>query len=247
MTELTDLSETDADNTLITGANVAENCPPSGINNAIRNVAGLIRRAFKASIFRLRDTADQTKLLAFDLSGIATATTRTITAPDANLDLTGWATGQIRFPAAQVPSANANTLDDYEEGTWVPVVTFATPGNLSVTYTVRNGTYTKVGRVVTAAFNITTATFTHSTASGAMLVTGLPFTSLGVTGSTGGGYLGGYTKANYTMVSAAVDLSSTQIRFIASGSGQVATGLTTGDVPTGGSVNLYFTVTYEAA
>lgn len=82
MTELTDLSETDGDNVLITGANIAEGCPPSGINNAIRNLAGLIRRAFKASIFRLRDSTDQTKLLAFDLSGITTGTTRTLTVQD---------------------------------------------------------------------------------------------------------------------------------------------------------------------
>jgi hypothetical protein len=27
----------------------------------------------------------------------------------------------ITFPATQVPSADANTLDDYEEGTWTPV------------------------------------------------------------------------------------------------------------------------------
>ena len=87
MTELTDLSETDASNTTITTADIAEGCAPSGINNAIRNTLGLIRRAFKASIFRIRDTTDQTKLLAFDLSGIATATTRTITIPDYDMTL----------------------------------------------------------------------------------------------------------------------------------------------------------------
>ena len=35
----------------------------------------------------------------------------------------------ITFPATQSASTNANTLDDYEEGTWTPVLTFATPGN----------------------------------------------------------------------------------------------------------------------
>lgn len=82
MTELTDLSETDASNTTVTTADIAEGCAPSGINNAIRNTLGLIRRAFKASIFRVRDTTDQTKLLAFDVSGVTTATTRTMTVPD---------------------------------------------------------------------------------------------------------------------------------------------------------------------
>lgn len=37
--------------------------------------------------FRIRNTADQTKELAFDVSGVATATTRTIIMPNANVDL----------------------------------------------------------------------------------------------------------------------------------------------------------------
>ncbi len=90
------------------------------------------------------------------------------------LTLTG---GQIAFPAVQVPSANVNTLDDYEEGTWTPVVTFATPGNVNIAYGTRIGTYTKIGNQVTISFNISTSTFTHTTSSGAMLITGLPFTS----------------------------------------------------------------------
>lgn len=91
------------------------------------------------------------------------------------LTLTG---GQIAFPAVQIPSANVNTLDDYEEGTWTPVVTFATPGNVNVAYATRVGTYTKVGNLVTVGFIISTSTFTHTTASGFWLITGLPFTSL---------------------------------------------------------------------
>lgn len=84
MTELTDLSETDASNTTITSIDIDEGCAPSGMNNAVRNTLGLIRRAFKSSIFRLRDSTDQTKLLAYDLSALTTATTRTQIAPDEN-------------------------------------------------------------------------------------------------------------------------------------------------------------------
>jgi hypothetical protein len=57
------------------------------------------------------------------------------------INLTG---GQITFPATAVPSADANTLDDYEEGTWTPTLANLTVGNGIVT-----GTYTKVGDVVT--------------------------------------------------------------------------------------------------
>lgn len=67
--------------------------------------------------------------------------------------------GNYPFPATQVPSADANTLDDYEEGTWTP-----TPTNLTVvgtpTYT---GRYTKIGRIVNARILVTSTTNTSST------------------------------------------------------------------------------------
>jgi hypothetical protein len=53
----------------------------------------------------------------------------------------------ITFPATAVAATDANTLDDYEEGTW----TASFVPNTSGTITLSNdtGTYTKVGRVVT--------------------------------------------------------------------------------------------------
>jgi hypothetical protein len=57
----------------------------------------------------------------------------------------------ITFPATQVDATNANTLDDYEEGTWTP-----TPNN--GTFSSADGTYTKVGRLVTLTFDIVVGT-----------------------------------------------------------------------------------------
>lgn len=48
------------------------------------------------------------------------------------------------FPAVQVASADVNTLDDYEEGTWT--VTDASGAGL--TFTVINARYVKIGRMV---------------------------------------------------------------------------------------------------
>src|ERR1700743_2562665 len=62
--------------------------------------------------------------------------------------------GQIKFPATQNPSSDPNTLDDYEEGTWTPAFTFATPGNLSITYSLQSCYYTKIGRLVSVSFII---------------------------------------------------------------------------------------------
>ena len=78
----------------------------------------------------------------------------------------------ITFPATQSASSDANTLDDYEEGTWTPSVS-SQGGSLGST-TVNFATYTKIGRQVTASFKIKINSI--GTATGALYVT-LPFSS----------------------------------------------------------------------
>jgi len=80
----------------------------------------------------------------------------------------------IAFPATQVASADANTLDDYEEGTWTPVLNFggATTG---ITYTYQTGYYTKIGRAVLITGTIVLSS--KGSAVGTATITGLPFTS----------------------------------------------------------------------
>jgi hypothetical protein len=78
----------------------------------------------------------------------------------------------ITFPATQSASSNANTLDDYEEGTWTPTVEGSTsPGTGG--YTTQIGRYTRIGRVVTCQAYIA---WTSHTGTGNLYLTGLPFT-----------------------------------------------------------------------
>lgn len=85
MTEITDLSETDSANTEISTYSVDGNIANmSSTDNVFQAVLGLLKRSLKSSIWRLRDSTDQTKLLAFDLSGLTTTTTRTQIVPDEN-------------------------------------------------------------------------------------------------------------------------------------------------------------------
>jgi hypothetical protein len=53
----------------------------------------------------------------------------------------------VKFPATQVASADVNTLDDYEEGTWTPLINRISIDS-EVTYTTNEGKYTKIGRIV---------------------------------------------------------------------------------------------------
>lgn len=82
----------------------------------------------------------------------------------------------ITFPATQSASSDANTLDDYEEGTWTPSLGGTT------TYTTQNGKYTKIGNVVTYALEINVILL--GTGSN-FIVSGLPFTCSST--FTGGG------------------------------------------------------------
>jgi hypothetical protein len=54
----------------------------------------------------------------------------------------------ITFPATQSASSDANTLDDYEEGTWTPTL-IDNGFNNGATLSSATGTYTKIGRCVT--------------------------------------------------------------------------------------------------
>jgi len=77
----------------------------------------------------------------------------------------------ITFPATQSASSNANTLDDYEEGTWTPALDLSSGSATGGTFT---GTYVKVGRQVTLTIYASVGTATSASFGG---FTGLPFTS----------------------------------------------------------------------
>lgn len=74
----------------------------------------------------------------------------------------------IKFPASQSASSDANTLDDYEEGTWSPVCN-NTAG--TITYTA-SGDYTKIGRLVLVNMYIV---INSVSATGGLGISNLPF------------------------------------------------------------------------
>jgi hypothetical protein len=81
----------------------------------------------------------------------------------------------LTFPATAVASADPNTLDDYEEGTFTPTVIGSTTAG-TATYSTQTGTYTKVGRLVTATIFLG---WSGGTGTGDLRLTGLPFSVSG--------------------------------------------------------------------
>ena len=74
-------------------------------------------------------------------------------------------------------TAAANTLDDYEEGTWTPTLSGTTGGASGVNFDFRLGWYTKVGRQVTAAWVLGMSSWSSGPTGNAQII-GLPFNAM---------------------------------------------------------------------
>ena len=130
--------------------------------------------------------------------------------------------GGLAFPASAVGVADANTLDDYEEGTWTP-----TDGSgAGLTFTVSACRYTKIGRMVSIQGKITYPT--NADVRNALFI-GFPFNAADnimlsviysdasvanftyIAGDPGGGYLltPGVNVINSTMSGKTVHFSGT--------------------------------------
>ena len=93
----------------------------------------------------------------------------------------------IKFPATQVASTDANTLDDYEEGTFTPVIRGgSTAGTYELNTSFDDGFYQKVGRVVTVRVVVQLAGSISAGGTGSYLFGGLPF-NIDVSDNAGAG------------------------------------------------------------
>jgi hypothetical protein len=164
----------------------------------------------------------------FTIESPATNTNRTITLPDATGTIVASGTtpslNGITFPATQVASADANTLDDYEEGTWTPVLT--SQGGTLTSYVATYGTYVKIGRKVLAECKID---------------------SIVVGTATGGGFIAGwpFNAANVTTGAAASDDTGTAQAFTLGTGGSGVVSKFDGTTPFAGSQNIIVQVNYD--
>ena len=105
----------------------------------------------------------------------------TVEAGDCNLtdgNLVVAAGHGIDFSAdANAAGMSSELLDDYEEGTFTPNLTFATPGTSSFEYSLQTGFYTKVGRLVHYRMELRLSSFSKGTGTGDLRVEGFPFTT----------------------------------------------------------------------
>lgn len=153
----------------------------SSVLNAIPNTGGSV----SASNLAASGTGSSSNFLRGDMAwtsatgtgAVALASLPSFTTTIGVGAATASASGSgITFPASQSASSNANTLDDYEEGTWTPTLS-GTGGATGQSYGVQNGLYTKIGNVVTVSFDVRLSTL--GTISGQAVIGGLPFSANG--------------------------------------------------------------------
>jgi hypothetical protein len=104
-----------------------------------------------------------------------------ITLSDGDLNVAsghGISFGQTTTSASGA-SADTTTLREYEEGTFTPVLAYATGGTTGIAYSNQIGRYTRIGRVVSIYFRIVLSN--KGSGSGNAYISGLPFTVANVT------------------------------------------------------------------
>lgn len=200
--------------------------------------AGAVRLANTGTV-KARNAAN-----AADVQVLAVNASDQIELAAASGALVSLLSGQLKFPASQNASSDANTIDDYEEGTYSPVIGGGTSES-GQTYTLQFGRYIKIGKRVTCYGRVTLSA--KGVITGNVVLKNFPFTS------DSGGYIGtahiayweGMTTAMAYMTGA-VNPSTTQAElFYNTGAASALGSVVTGDLTNASS--LIFCVNYQAA
>ena len=149
--------------------------------------AGVVTTADTSGVLNIQTAG--TTAIAIDASQAVTMAGRTTNPTTISVGAATPSTSGagITFPATQSASTNANTLDDYEEGTFTPSLSFG-DGVVGLTYGYRVGIYVKVGNVVSVFIRI--ALNNKGSSTGHAGVSGLPFTANGTTDAYQVAYVG---------------------------------------------------------
>ena len=169
------------------------------------------------------------------ISGTTGAFTTTVGVGGATPSTSG---SGITFPATASASSDANTLDDYEEGTWTP--TLPNGGTLSVS----SARYVKIGQQVMVSFLVSSVAPTNDGSQ--FRIGGLPFAN-GYASVYNGGCFGYTGDSNLSGWLPLTGDSSTYIFFhIATGAG-ARTNAQYLTAAAGASDEFIITITYFAA
>ena len=142
-----------------------------------------------------------------------------------------------------------NTLDDYEEGSFTPVIAdAASGGNVASGYGNQRGFYTKVGRLVTCLFDITNIATVGMTSTNDIYIRDLPFTAASHAGAPQftAPVIGGGTMTSALSLYAALQDNGSAVRLINSNQTSISAFLGVSNINSG-ATDLRFSITYFAS
>lgn len=153
-----------------------------------------------------------------------------------SVDLSAAAGGQIIFPVTQNPSGAAQTLDDYQRGSWTPSI------GGTATYTTQVGRFIKIGNMVFVMGRIViNALGTGSTSA----ISGLPFASSANPGATLAVGFFSALAINQIFLAGLVNASASTMTFSSIAASGAA--MTIGPAIIGAGTEIRFSGWYEAA
>lgn len=150
----------------------------------------------------------------------------------------------IQFPAVQVASSDVNTLDDYEEGSWTPVIG-GSGGTSGQTYADQTGRYIKIGKFVIAWYSVSLTD--KGTITGGVQIQGLPLTVQNIFSMADFPVQWDSLATSWVKVGSRASINSTAITLSGATAAATssATGLTTADIQN--NSNFSGCVQYQAA
>jgi cytoskeletal protein CcmA (bactofilin family) len=169
---------------------------------------------------------------------------------DGNIETTGnviiGTSGKGIDFSATAGTGTSELLDDYEEGTFTPVVADATSGGNTGTASTANGFYTKIGNMVYLSVTLLNVNTSGMTAGNAFYIRSLPFTS-----STGNaGRAEGSIRSDSVTFAGSItpnmDINDSWVRLTDSASGVGDVYLTVAAINSG-VTDLFFSIAYQSA
>ena len=156
----------------------------------------------------------------------------------------------ITFPATQSASSDVNTLDDYEKGTVAAAgieLTFASAGDLAVTYAARVVNYTKIGNTVQIQGRISASVFTYTTSTGNLRITNmLPFVPAAAVVIPCASDGGTWVLTGGVCLALSASSNTIEVYFVNSTNGQLSS-IEQVQAPSGSSKTINFCFSYQTA
>ena len=140
----------------------------------------------------------------------------------------------------------AKTLDDYEEGTFTPVVADATSGGNTGTASTADGFYTKIGNMVYLSVTLLNVNTSGMTAGNAFYIRSLPFTSSTGNAGRAEGSIRSDSVTFAGSITANMDINDSWVRLADSASGVGDVSLTVAAINSG-VTDLFFSIAYQSA